>query len=90
MMNPGVARSLAAQRQTELRSIATDCHRTPAARFIPRWHLSLARIRLAHSGSSLVIIISAYRVAWPDRNRTTPQLAAGPGRASSPRARIVG
>jgi hypothetical protein len=90
MMNPGVASSLAGQRRAELRAAAAECRRTPAARFIPRWHLSLARIRLAHSGSSLVIIISATRVAWQDRNQAAPQMTVRPGRVSPPRAHIAG
>lgn len=74
MMNHQVVNSLAEQRRSELRSAVAQCRRKPV-RFIPRWHLSLARIRLSQSGSSLVIIISASRVAWQDRNQTAPPTA---------------
>jgi hypothetical protein len=87
MMNPQVASSLAGQRRAELRSAAAECRRKPV-RFIPRWHVSLARIRLSQSGSSLVIIISASRVAWQDRNQAAPQTTVRP--LGSQRAHIAG
>jgi hypothetical protein len=64
MLDHVAAKTLATQRHAELRSQVTECRRAPG--IFPRWQVSWSRTRLspaAHKGSSLVIIISASRMA---------------------------
>jgi hypothetical protein len=66
MLNHEAVKTLACQRQADLRTQVTQCRRKPASHLIPRWHVSWSRTRLspaAQKGSSLVIIISASRLA---------------------------
>jgi hypothetical protein len=65
MLDHLAATSIAAQRQAELRTQAAECRR-PTRHLIPRWHVSWSRTKLSPAtdkGSSLVIIISASRMA---------------------------
>jgi hypothetical protein len=66
MISPLALPDLTAQHHAELRKLATECRR-PSAHWLPRWHVSWTRTRLSpaerHAGDSLVIIISATRVA---------------------------
>ena len=71
-MHPEIAKTLAAQHRDELVQQAAPRRRTDRRTF-PRWHISWTRTVLAPAGnragqpgrrgSSLVIIISAYRSA---------------------------
>jgi hypothetical protein len=69
MLNHHVVETLAAQRQATLRAQAAqaaECRGAPVRHIFPRWRVSWSRTRLspaAESGSSLVIIISASRLA---------------------------
>jgi hypothetical protein len=59
-MNFHTATNIARQRQTELRSLAADCQRTPRS-LIPRWHLTWSRARLSGDQPCIVLIISMTR-----------------------------
>lgn len=81
-MHPEFARALVAQRRDELARSAAASRPGPS-RIFPRWRISWSRMTLppaaldadrsaapARLGSSLVIIISAYRSAGSSRTRT--------------------
>lgn len=61
-MNFRTITNIARQRQTELRSQAAECRRTPG-RIIPRWHLSWSRAKLSGDQPSVVLIISVTRTS---------------------------
>jgi|HubBroStandDraft_5_1064220.scaffolds.fasta_scaffold623603_2 hypothetical protein len=69
MLDHQSVKTLAEQHQTELRRQASEC-RQIRRHLIPRWHVSWSRTRLSavtEKGSSLVIIISANRMARPSQ-----------------------
>jgi hypothetical protein len=64
-MHPYIAQTLTEQHNREIVRRTAESRRGPVRRF-PRWHLSWSRMTLVsrdHSGSSLIIIVSAHRPA---------------------------
>jgi hypothetical protein len=66
VLHPEIVKTLADQRQSELRATATQCRRGPAHRILPRWRVSWSRAKLTAAterGSALIIVISSSRSA---------------------------